>query len=367
MSKRIRVLHISSSDLGGGAARAAFRLHGNLNHGGLDSWFLVQQKFSDAASVLTYDRILHRSMYRIRRFLDLIPGRLTRTDLRTPWHVGWLPRSFQTWIRRLSPDIVNLHWVADGFVSFRALRSFGRPIVWTLHDMAPFTGGCHYSGGCRKFEASCGKCPLLNSSREGDLSRFVWRYKRGSFHGLDLSVVAPSRWMLECAEKSSLFSIFPCLLIPYGVDLKQFRPIDRHSAKRAFGLARDTKVVLFGAAACLLDQRKGFHHFANAVGQIASVLREVRAEVVIFGSSERASGMDLVGITVRFYGLIKEQEKLAIAYSGGDVFVAPSREDNLPNMVLESMACGTPCVAFEIGGIPDMIEHEVSGYLEAVP
>jgi glycosyltransferase involved in cell wall biosynthesis len=261
-------------------------------------------------------------------------------------------------VHPLNPDIVHLHWPGDGFTRVRTLARLNRPLVWTLHDMWAFTGGCHYSGGCMRYTDACGACPQLGSTRENDLSRNVWKRKRDDWRNLKLTIVTPSRWLAECVQRSSLFRDAVVHVIPNGIDTATFRPYERALARDIFRLPQERKLILFGALEADSDARKGFHYLHAAAAQLAD---DPALELVMFGN--RRTPDESWPLPVHAIGVLDDDRLLALLYSACDVFVAPSQEDNLPNTVLEALACGTPCVAFNIGGLPDMITHQHNGYL----
>ena len=229
-----------------------------------------------------------------------------------------------------------------------------------MHDMWPFTGGCHYDEGCGRYRQSCGRCPQLGSNRERDLSRWVWNQKSRNWRKIPMTIVAPSRWIAECARQSSLFGAMRVEHIPNGIDTDIYQPLDKAKARSRFDLPPDSMLILFGAAAIGRDTRKGLQLLPAAIEQIAA--RLARCTLVTFGSVGQ-DALPSFPIPARHIGEIHGEAELAALYAAADVFVAPSLQDNLPNTVMEALACGTPCVAFNIGGMPDMIEHMRNGYL----
>jgi glycosyltransferase involved in cell wall biosynthesis len=245
------------------------------------------------------------------------------------------------------------------------LETLGRfkvPIVWTLHDSWPFTGGCFLPGDCTRYQEACGKCPILNSSREDDLSRRVWQRKKKAWHDLDLTLIAPSRWMADRTRASSLFENNEVVVIPNGIDVEQFKPADKTTARKHFSLPQDKNLILFGAKAATKDKNKGFDLLVQALHETAGIKWRDEIELVVFGSTRPDTPLDL-GLKVHFMGWQNDNAALTRLYSAADVYVLPSIQENLPFTIMEAMACGTPCVAFRQGGVPDLIDHQQNGYL----
>ncbi|MDY7014865.1 MAG: glycosyltransferase family 4 protein, partial [Cyanobacteriota bacterium] len=265
-------------------------------------------------------------------------------------------------VATIAPDIINLHWICGGYLQIETLARLGKPIVWTLHDMWPFTGGCHYSQTCDRYTQSCGACPKLNSTRDRDLSRWVWQRKARAWSNLNLTIVTPSHWLAECARASSLFRHLPVEVIANSLDTRIYQATDKQLAKKQLGFPQNKQIILFGAILATRDRRKGYHLLKAAIQQLALSPRSRNLEVTIFGASQPENAPNF-GLKTRYCGTVDDDRSLSLLYSAADVFVAPSLEDNLPNTVMEALACGTPCVAFKTGGIPDLIEHQHNGYL----
>jgi glycosyltransferase involved in cell wall biosynthesis len=359
----MKPLLLNTYDIRGGAARAAYRLHRGLREAGIESEMLVQSKSSDDPYVHGPRSRFETLMGVVRPQLDVLPMYLYPRRGKGTYYPGLLPGNYVKRVRRLKPDIVHLHWVAGGFLNPRALTGFGAPVVWTLHDMWAFTGGCHYDDGCERYTGSCGCCPALGSSREADLSRWVWQHKRRKWADVRLTIVTPSRWLADCARKSSLFSDKRIEVIPNGLDITVFRALGKHSARDLLGLPRDKRLILFGTLNATTDQRKGFHALREAL-QAFRAAREQRddSEVVVVGASRPISPPDF-GLPVHYMGILNDDVTLALLSSAVDVVVVPSIQENLSNTVMEALACGTPCVAFDVGGMSDLIEHQRNGYL----
>jgi glycosyltransferase involved in cell wall biosynthesis len=262
-------------------------------------------------------------------------------------------------------DVINLQWTS-GLLDYRRFFSAvpdGVPVVWTFRDMNTFTGGCHYDAGCDRFTERCGACPQLGSHDDGDLSRRVWNRKEALFSTLGrerLHIVTPSAWMADEVARSSLLGErFPVSVIPNGVNTDEFAPRDRAAARAALGIPADSEVVLF-VAYSVAPRRKGFSLLVDA-------LRELSGRPNLFALSVGAGTPDVdIPVSALHLGKINQNRLLSLAYSAADLYVIPSLQDNLPSTVLESMACGTPVVGFDVGGVPEMVRPGVTGALAPV-
>ncbi|MGH7506493.1 MAG: glycosyltransferase family 4 protein, partial [Longimicrobiales bacterium] len=363
-----RVLHISTDDITGGAARCAYRLHRGLRDAGCDSRMLVARRRSDDPSVIGFlpsrnpiDRA--RTLMRnrgIRRSLSAYqqtrPAGVERfSDDRT--------RHGPQLARRLPDcDALNLHWIANlvDVRTFFALAPPAIPLVWTLHDMNAFTGGCHYDSGCGRFEDQCGVCPQLGSTRPMDLSWQIWRRKQATFARLDperLHIVTPSRWLAHEVERSSILGDrFPVSVIPYGIDTDAFAPRDTMAARDALGIPLNANVVLF-IAESTENHRKGFAALGPTLARL-----EGRPDLFLLSVGKGTSTM-AGPIPHKHLQYVNDDRLLSMIYSAADVLVFPSLQDNLPAVVLEALACGLPIAAFDVGGVPDAVRPGQTGAL----
>ncbi|TBR58672.1 glycosyl transferase [Westiellopsis prolifica IICB1] len=358
----MKILLLSTQDISGGAARASYRLHKGLQNIGINSQMLVQEKNSDDKTVLAPRIRMFQGLARSKLTFDTLPLKFYRQRSENIFSLQWLPDRVIPKIAAINPDIINLHWISGAFVHIETLAKLKQPLVWTLHDMWAFTGGCHYSGDCERYIKSCGTCPQLGSNKDWDLSRWVWKRKTNAWKKLNLTIVTPSSWLARCARDSSLFQDLRVEVIPYGVDVQTYRPIERHIARKLLKLPQDKQLVLFGSLRATSDKRKGFHLLQAALEELSKSGWKDRLEVVIFGASQPENPPDF-GFQAHYVGTLNDDLSLAVVYSAADVFVLPSIEENLANTVMEAIACGTPSVAFNIGGMPDMIEHQKNGYL----
>jgi glycosyltransferase involved in cell wall biosynthesis len=209
---------------------------------------------------------------------------------------------------------------------------------------------------------ACGKCPQLGSTQEWDLSRWVWQRKAKAWQNCNLTIVALSSWLANCAGASSLFQNRRIELIPNGIDTYKYRPLNQQVAREFLGLPQDKHLVLFGSLRATDNPRKGFHLLQLALQDLSQSGWQDKLELVVFGASEPENPPEL-GFPAHYLGQLNDDLSLAILYSAADVFVLPSTQENLANTVMEAISCGTPSVAFNIGGMPDMIEHQHNGYL----
>jgi glycosyltransferase involved in cell wall biosynthesis len=359
----MNILHLSSSD-GGGAGRAAYRLHKGLQHHGVNSQMLVQSNYNEDRSVFYPKTSLGKlsTKFKLSEYIDAFPLQLYPQRQQVNFSLEWFPDRIIHKVREFQPNLINLHWICHGYIQIETLAKFNQPLVWTLHDMWPFTGGCHYTQGCERYQNSCGTCPQLNSSKKQDLSLSVWQRKSKSWQNLNLTIVTPSVWLANCANASSLFKDFRVEVIANGLDIQKYKPVPRQVARLLLNLPQDKQLILFGAMYPTGDPRKGLHLLQGALQLLRQSKWQDLIELAIFGVSEPDKPTNL-GFKTNYIGKLHDDISLALLYAAADVFVAPSLQDNLPNTVMESLACGTPCVAFKIGGMPDMIEHYRNGYL----
>ena len=362
----LRIVHLSTSDSAGGAARAAFRLHTGLRRLGVDSSMLVDDRRSDDPTVHRFKPpadFLTRLRRRLRRaniskdfltYPDRPPTLDYFSDDRTPY--------FNQLVTQIPPcDVINLHWVA-GFVDYQGFfppaARRGVPVVWRLADMNAFTGGCHYDDHSGKFTQQCGACHQLGSSDPNDLSHQIWLRKQQALSHLPddaLHLVATSRWIAGEARRSSLMGRFPVTIIPNGLDTADFAPRDRKSSRDFFDLPPDARIVLF-AADTAATVRKGFAYLAEALQGMTAVPNLLLLSVG--GGDPR-----ITGVPHRHLGRIKDDRVLSLAYSAADVYAIASLQESFGQTVTESMACGTPVAGFATGGIVDMVRPGLTGAL----
>lgn len=354
----MRVVHISTFDKQGGASIAAHRLHEALRREGVDSSMLVLHASGTDPhidTVLTSRRAYYA--YKAGTALDERTVRSIKKKGAGSFSLARFGSDIATHPLVQSADIVQLHWLQGGYISLTGLKrlfALGKPVVWTMHDMWPFTGGCHYSGGCVGFTGKCAGCPMLKDGF-GNVTKAVLDKKKKIYTGARLYPVGCSTWMAGIAAQSAVFDGIKTRALPNPIDINRYSPLDKGIARRNLGLPEDGTYILFGAASPRIE-RKGYAYLVEALGRIEDCGR-----LLVYGADAMpgTQGLDITAL-----GKL-DAEGLRNAYAAADVFVVPSLEDNLPNTIMEAMACATPVAAFDAGGISDMIEHTRTGYLAA--
>ena len=356
----MKILHVNTSDTYGGAARAAYRLHRALLNENIDSKMLVQKKTSDDDTVIAPTSKFEEGINLLRPTLDNLPLQQYKHRSQSLFSPAWLPFSqIPKKIAQINPDIVHLHWIAGAMMSIKDLARIDKPIVWSLHDMWAFTGGEHIDEGQQHYLDRCGNSKVLKSNKDKDLSRKGWDRKRQVYAQIeDMTIVGLSQWMHQAAKSSSLLKDKKHIQLPNPIDISTFAPFKKIEARRLFNLPIDKKIILFGAMNATSDPNKGFQYIFSAL-QAASLENTV---LVIFGSSQPATPLHFTQ-HVHYLGQLHDDISLRVLYSAADVMVIPSLQENLSNAIMESLACGRPVVAFDIGGNSDMIDHKVNGYL----
>ncbi len=368
-NKRIKVLTINISDNDGGASRSAYRIYCSTKTTGIETLFLTKNKKLSDETVLTVESFdKHKSIKAPFRWLQ---HKIKNKQQQAKWRLyekkdGFFMSdlrgsSLHGALQKIDYDILHLHWVNLRFLDIRDLKKIKKPIVWTFHDCWAFTGICHYYYDCDAYKKTCGSCPQLNSDNKHDLSYKVWKTKMEIFSKLNLHIVCPSNWLANSARESTMFKNIPVSVIPYPINSNYFAPGNKIESCVALNLNPTKNYILYGAMNSTKDPRKGFAEFKKAMQYFEKNYNTENLEILVFGSNEKAQ-FGLTKIEQKDLGMLNDQQLLA-AYRLSDVMVVPSLNENLSNIIMESLACGTPVVAFNIGGNADMIEHLKNGYL----
>jgi len=356
----MKILIVNTSDIDGGAARASYRLHKSLLALHVDTKMLVQNKISCDFTVIAETSKLRKGFNKLRPTIDSLPIGFFKERTKTLFSPSWFGFSnIVDHINEINPDIVHLHWICGGMMTIEDIARIKAPIVWSLHDMWAFTGGCHYDEECQGYEKECGNCKVLGSDKENDLSKKIFKRKQKAFtQKKDITIVGISNWLNECSKNSTLLKDKNHINLPNPLDTNIFKPFDKEKARELWGLPKDKKLVLFGAMGATSDPRKGFYELMESLEKI----EDSNVELVIFGS-ERCEDTKDLGFNVYYLGQLYDDVSLVTLYNSVDVMIVPSLQENLSNTIMESLACGVPVVGFDIGGNADMIDHERNGYL----
>jgi glycosyltransferase involved in cell wall biosynthesis len=329
---------------------------------------MVFFQFEDSDQAGTFSKNIFRKATAVFNIMaERYLVKLFAKNSKTPFSLSWFGRNIAKHPSLKEADIIHIHWINHGFLSpkdLAKLDELDKPIVWTFHDSNAFTGGCHVRYACEHYHKSCGHCPLLKNSSEKDISYKTWTRKSKAYAKLNCHIVAPSNWMADSVKMSSLMGFRPVTVIPNTIETDVFKPYVKAEAKRILKIAAEKFVLMSGFMPSKNDKHKGTSYLIDALNDLSTRpgIDKDKIELVIFGNKANAE-MPEFPFKTTFLGSIDNDSHLAKCYSAADVFIAPSLEDNLPNTVMESLACATPVVAFKTGGIPDMVRHLENGYL----
>lgn len=363
----MRVLLINTSERIGGAAVAASRLMESLKSYGIKAKMLVRDKQTDRISVVSLDhnwRLVWKFVWErivIWKANHFKKNNLFAIDIaNTGTDITALPEFQQA-------DVIHLHWINQGMLSLENIKKIlasGKPVVWTMHDMWPCTGICHHARTCDKYQKECHHCPFLHGGgSKRDLSYRIFQKKLKLYRKSRISFVTCSQWLEEQAKKSALLSGHSVTSIPNPINTNLFKPHNKQEAREKCLLPQDKKLMLFGSVK-ITDKRKGIDYLIESCKLLADRHPELREQlgVVVFGNQSKQLE-NLLPFQVYPQEFVDNEHRLVDIYNAVDIFVTPSLEENLPNTIMEAMACGTPCVGFNVGGIPEMIDHLHNGYV----
>lgn len=353
----MNVLHLVAGDLKAGAARGAYWLHQGLLQLNVNSRILTNSRDTlsddhvDTVNVTFLDRV--RNSFRNR--IDQLPVKMYPRRNTQAFSTSLTGYDFRKHPSYKWADILHLHWINGGFVNIAHLENIEKPIVWTLRDMWPLTGGCHVAMDCMKYTAGCGACPQLGSQAQRDLSSAIITRKKKVFPS-SINIVGISEWISGCARDSEVFRNFRVLTIPNNINCEEFFPVDKEKCRNELGLPKDKKIVLIGAQHAHLPW-KGFQYFSKADG----LLESDDFHIVLFGTIDSKMLAQLKHSYTEL-GVLHGNDQLRQAYAAADVFVAPSVMESFGKTLAESMACKTPVVCFDATGPKDIVDHLTNGY-----
>ena len=362
----MRVLIVNTSERTGGAAVAANRLMKALNNNGVKAKMLVRDKESDALTVVGLPKspMLHWH-FLWERFvifcrLHFSRKHLFEVDIANTGSDITRLREFQ------EADIIHLHWINQGMLSLKGIQKIlrsGKPVVWTMHDIWPATAICHLTLGCHYFINRCANCKYLpGGGGSSDLSSRIWQKKQQILADGNIYYVACSRWLESEAKSSALLKGQKITSIPNPIDTHIYKKGNKQEARERLGLPLDKKLILF-ASQRVTNVNKGMSYLVDACRQLGDLTKDLCEVVILGGHAEEV--LEQLPMKAHPLGYINDEQRVVDVYNAADVFVLPSLSENLPNTIMEAMACGVPCVAFKVGGIPEEIDHLKNGYVAA--
>ena len=363
----MRVLIINTSERIGGAAIAANRLMDALRNNGIQAKMLVRDKQTDNITVIS----LKKSLWSIWQFVweRIVIWKANHFKQHNLFAVDIANTGtdITTYPEFKEADIIHLHWVNQGMLSLKDLKKIlqsGKPIVWTMHDMWPCTGICHHARECDNYHKECHHCPYLyNGGAKKDLSHQTFKKKKELYQLSPITFITCSQWLKERAGQSALLEQHPIVHIPNPIKTNLFTPRNKVEARQKCNLPTNKKLILFGSVK-ITDKRKGIDYFIESCKILAEKHPELvnNLGVAVYGK-ESEQLKSLVPFQVYALDYISNEKELVNVYNAVDLYVTPSLEENLPNTIMEAMACGIPCVGFNVGGIPEMIDHLHNGYV----
>lgn len=354
----MKILQLCGKDFFG-AGRAAYRLHQGLRNAGVECEMWVGAKRTNDATVVdVYPGELNKRWTKVFVKLEKLKIKLYAGGANNMFSLGGPAHSIRKKIEKAKPDLIHLHWTNRGFMDLNALKGIKIPVVVSLHDMWWFTGGCHYDGECGRYVEACGHCPILKNDGEHGLSFKYLQTKKEVLATVDnLTFIGLSTWMRDCVAKSAIAQGHKVVNLPNGINTEQFAPLNALESRKNLGLPTDKKLILFAAVGVMSEPRKGYKYISQALRQC----NPKEYELVVMG--EKSTEDSVGGLKTYFLGEINNDALLIEYISAVDISVVPSLQENLSNLIMESLACATPVVAFEIGGNADMITHRKNGYL----
>lgn len=361
----MKILHLSHSDIAGGAARASYRLHEALLKSNIDSNMMVRNKYSNNWSVSGPNSVFEKLLNKIRAPIGKKIDSFQKTKNNNFHSGGWVPSNWSSIINRSDYDIVHLHWISNETMSIADIGKIKKPIIWTMHDMWPFTGSEHYAPDdeISRWKHGYNKSNKPLEHKGLDIDRIVWQKKIKKWHSCDnFHLISPSKWLAECAQQSVLFQHTPISVIPNTLDTDIFKPLDSHFCRQAFNLPPDKHIILFGAIGGTSDLRKGYDLLTTALQQLSKKVNINDFLCVIFGQDPPKITSNLP-FTTKWVGHISDDITLSLLYNSASVMIVPSRQEAFGQTASEAQSCGCPVVSFASTGLTDIVQHMETGYL----
>lgn len=354
----LNICQVNLQDSATGTGRAVFRLNKALNEYGVSSKLYVGEKLTACPNVIGPSSRWEQLEHRLRGYISSKVSKRFNEASGILHSISILDSKWPGFLNQIEAEVVHLHWVQNEMISIRDIGRIKKPIVWTLHDMWAFCGAEHVA-----FDRSQWKSDYRvdNSSILPDISQWTWDRKKRYWHR-PFDIIAPSKWMHDCASKSSLFEGWPIHIIPNCIDTDFWRPIKKEEAKRALGYSEEVPLIIFGAYGGGKENYKGLDLLIEAASFLSTSYPDRTCSFAAFGGSSDICIPGVDGV-VRSLGSFRDDLSLRIIYSAADVIVIPSRVDNFPNVALEASACGAPICCFNVGGLPDIVAHQETGFV----
>lgn len=358
----MKIVHISTSEKIGGAAIAANRLNEAFRKNNIDSKMLVITKTTSKESIITLLKGKDIFFYKIK---EILIQKLKKTILNNSYFftLGWFGCNIHKSKLLLEADAIYIHWTGFDFLSIKEISkilSLEKPIILFMHDMWFITGGCHHSFDCERYKSQCKSCPIIRNKFAKSLSSVTFFLKKKFLQNHNnLHIVTPSNWLSSCVKQSALFSSADINVIPNLIDTNLYKPLNKDEARRILNLPLNKKIILFGCNGGKTDEHKGWSLLLSAL----SYLDRKDIVILLFGGYLKEEEIYTINFPIFSMGYLFDEYSSVLLYNAADVFVTPSLAENFPNVLLESLSCGTYAVGFNVGGIPDLIQHKETGYL----
>jgi glycosyltransferase involved in cell wall biosynthesis len=354
----LKVTHLNYSDISGGAARAANRLHKALNENDVDSFMHVIRAESGDWRVLSTTSKFHRALDKFRPYVAQAFLSSFKTKASYPHSPAILNSYWPKLLNATDVDLVHMHWIGSEMLSIKDICHISKPLVWTLHDMWAFCGSEHCSENLRYIHGYKKDNRPLNESGF-DINRWTWM-RKAKYWKKPINIITPSKWLSDCVKGSVLMKDWPVSVVPNCLDTDKWAPVDKSFARNMLGLPLGVPILLFGAIGGVNDPNKGFDLLVEALQHLRGEVHDMH--ISVFGSLAPKHKVEF-GFPITYFGHLYDDVSLRLLYSAADVFVIPSRIEAFGQTAVEAHSCGVPVVAFDTSGLKDIVEHGKTGYL----
>jgi len=361
----MNVLIVNTHDGGGGAAIASRRILDSLKSTDIKSALLVRHlKYSQCTDIIPTLPSQFDAWALWSHRLDNIGLRFYPRRSLHPFSLSWMPSETPSVIQSINSDLVHLNWITGAFLRIEALPKIMKPIVWTMHDAWPFTGGCHITYDCQRFRESCGRCPVLGSTEDDDLSASGWNRKYKTYRKMKITGVVPSHWMQQLACQSSLMKDMRIEVIPNPLDTNFYFPLDKCQTRLELKLPINRPLILCSLTNSIIDlENKGDKRLIDVFQRLFHNHPDLNPLILTFGAVPPTDSPFNDPLRYYHFGRVIDEAILVKIYNASDVFITASKSESLSYTITESMSCGVPAVAYDVGGISDLIAHKMNGYL----